>query len=425
MERVPFCVRIFVVRWYMLSGLMVGVAVFAGTVVLAFEDQGFARGADVSIELPRPSGPYAVGRKLFDWIDEHRPEPFEPRRPRELMVWIWYPAKPSSSTHAVEYVPGKWGHKSAKWKAFDMRIRSGSLLSSLFHSPISAMSVEHSHIHAVDNAPTASPEDTGFVRFPVLLFEPGLGNMPTDYTAILEDITSHGFIVVGIDPTYFAPVTVFLDGREVGQIPLWERGSQKLEQQFPIWVRDFRFVLDRLQSSPGTLGDLAQVGDFHRMGAMGHSYGGAAALAICAADPRIIAAADWDGTPRGSSSGWKPEKPIMLLQSDHGKPDRDRDSLRYFNISRTGFRVVIKHAAHRAFTDEVVFPLPGSMRKELVGRVSADEMVSYVGAYTRAFFEMFLCHQHSYLLCSVRSSQYIEVERRGTTSLCETAPLPQ
>ena len=44
--------------------------------------------------LPAPTGPYAVGRVGYDWVDETRAESLRNGADtrRELAVWIWYPA---------------------------------------------------------------------------------------------------------------------------------------------------------------------------------------------------------------------------------------------------------------------------------------------------------------------------------------------
>src|SRR5207247_9787550 len=42
--------------------------------------------------LSPPTGPYAVGRMEFDWIDQSRPDPFvSGKQNRELDVFVWYP----------------------------------------------------------------------------------------------------------------------------------------------------------------------------------------------------------------------------------------------------------------------------------------------------------------------------------------------
>jgi hypothetical protein len=46
------------------------------------------------VTLPAPTGPFAVGRALFDWVDDGTLDASSPApgSKRELLVWIWYPA---------------------------------------------------------------------------------------------------------------------------------------------------------------------------------------------------------------------------------------------------------------------------------------------------------------------------------------------
>ncbi len=46
------------------------------------------------IELPVPGGSYPVGRSTYEWTDASRFDPLSPHRgtPRQLAVWLWYPA---------------------------------------------------------------------------------------------------------------------------------------------------------------------------------------------------------------------------------------------------------------------------------------------------------------------------------------------
>jgi hypothetical protein len=50
------------------------------------------------IELPAPTGPFAVGREIGDWF---------PGTKRELLVWIWYPAAAGPSSAVDDYVPAR------------------------------------------------------------------------------------------------------------------------------------------------------------------------------------------------------------------------------------------------------------------------------------------------------------------------------
>src|SRR5947208_373580 len=61
--------------------------------------------------LPAPTGPYAVGRTQFDWVDPSRADTANPGGHREIVVWVWYPAalRPAVKPKPTEWMPGKWG----------------------------------------------------------------------------------------------------------------------------------------------------------------------------------------------------------------------------------------------------------------------------------------------------------------------------
>ncbi len=129
-----------------------------------------------------------------------------------------------------------------------------------------------------------------------------------------------------------------------------------LNQRFSIWVDDLRFTLRQL-TSQGKTGIWKNM-DTSTVGAFGHSYGGAAALAACDLEPKIAAALDWDGTPRGDTARRTITEPTMLLQSNHGPIDRDLGAARFYEAQRLCVRIMIETAHHRAFSDEVSYPLP-------------------------------------------------------------------
>ncbi|MEO6608175.1 MAG: hypothetical protein ABIN69_06870 [Aestuariivirga sp.] len=57
-------------------------------------------------EFPQPTGPYAIGTLVYDWVDESRPEILtsNPNDHREVMVQIWYPAKTGSPRPKMPYL---------------------------------------------------------------------------------------------------------------------------------------------------------------------------------------------------------------------------------------------------------------------------------------------------------------------------------
>jgi dienelactone hydrolase len=165
--------------------------------------------------------------------------------------------------------------------------------------------------------------------WPVLVFSHGLGVAGMNYAAIVQELASHGYVVLAIDH----PIGGFtLDPN--GQ--LLRPGSDSLHYpDRPIismvrdWAIDDALVLRRAatllrapSASPVRL-DL----DTTRAGVAGHSLGGAAALEACRAPSPFVACADMDGAPFGDVETRGVGKPILVLLSEpdrrHEPPPRD------------------------------------------------------------------------------------------------------
>jgi hypothetical protein len=60
--------------------------------------------------LPAPTGHHQVGRVSFDWVDPGRTEVYSsnPQDRRELVVFIWYPARPDPDAERAAYLPEPW-----------------------------------------------------------------------------------------------------------------------------------------------------------------------------------------------------------------------------------------------------------------------------------------------------------------------------
>ncbi len=130
-----------------------------------------------AIEVLAPTGSYAVGRMTLRWVDEAREESITPDRAdrRRLVVHLWYPAV-GDGARLAEYVP-------------DL-----TPLRRVIRGPeADAWSRVKPHVN--DHAPVATSKE----RFPVVLFSPGNQMLSALYSYVLEEIASHGYIVIGID----------------------------------------------------------------------------------------------------------------------------------------------------------------------------------------------------------------------------------
>ena len=266
------------------------------------------------VTLPTPTGPFAVGRTVYDWADDKTLDTLAPvpGTKRELLVWIWYPSAAGQPVAMDDYVP-------APLRAEVERDR-GALLGGLLTRDLSKV-----HSHSIRNA-DVSPQQPSY---PVVIMRAGASLEVWDYSTLAEDLASHGYIVVGFDAPYRSFTVVFPDGRVMRRIPennpelCLEKSGQERERcanrLLSAWTSDIAFVLDRLEqlNISDASGKFTGRLDMTRVGVFGHSFGGAAALQFCHEDPRCKAGIDVDGAPHGSVIQAGIDRPFMILLSDH------------------------------------------------------------------------------------------------------------
>lgn len=337
--------------------------------------------------LPAPTGAFAVGRTSFDWTDTARPALFSAndRTGRELVVWLWYPAAPAPGAPTAPYVPPQWA------KLRDAEHGAGAIL---FQASDSV------RVHAIADAPVAPQRP----QYPVLVLEPGMGRLPTDYTSLAEELASHGYIVAGITPTDSANTVVFPDGRAVRSV----RGAQ-IESSadkdagnrlVSVWGDDVTFTLDRLtalgrDATSGFAGKL----DLDHVGLLGHSFGGATALDVCQRERRCAAAIDLDGSPFGAVEQTGLGKPMMCILSEP-PTEGDLALLRHIAAAAplgSAYLLTIAGTRHFNFADDAVMMSPLRLFG-LLGPIDGARGLQITREYVRAFFDTFLLGSISPLL---------------------------
>ncbi|WP_064749564.1 alpha/beta hydrolase family protein [Lysobacter antibioticus] len=298
-------------------------------------------------ELPPPRGPYAVGSQVFRWADPRRGEAAtdDPNDRRNLIVQAWYPAA-AGGAPPPPYLDGL-----------------GRLPSRVSFIPSLAMQrFGRIDTHARRQAPplvSARP-------WPVVLFSPGYGASRGFYSGLLADLASRGFVVLAVDHPYEASVTELADGRLATQVERFlpdDPGQLRyMSLQLEVRADDLRGVLDRVESGAG-LGALSACLDRDRIAAIGHSFGGAAAVAAAMSDPRLRAAANLDGTLYGRTLRDRLEVPFLLLESDRRETGHSERYLRGAlalaqRLRAGGYRYQIAAANHYSFTDVPQFLAP-------------------------------------------------------------------
>ncbi|MDX3193949.1 alpha/beta hydrolase [Streptomyces sp. MN03-5084-2B] len=329
-----------------------------------------AASATVHSGLPRPTGAYAVGRDVLRLVDRHRTDPWVPEAgARQLMVSMYYPARRGTGRPA-SYMTRAEAQLLLERKAPDATA-SPEVISGL-------------PVHARTGARPAPG------RFPLVVLSPGLTLPRATLTSLAEDLTSHGYVVALVDHTYESSGTTFPDGRTLpcvicDQPP--EGGPAAIAVSR---ARDISFVLDQV-TGRHAVWRYAKLIDPDRIGMAGHSIGGAATATAMAADPRIRAGVNMDGTfyapvPATGLGG----RAFLLLgtRADHA-PGRDHTWDRDWP-SLDGWKrwLTIDGAQHGSFTDtpilENLLGVPDSTE------LPAQRAVEITRTYVTAFFDLHL-----------------------------------
>lgn len=342
----------------------VGILVLSGGCAIAGMLVWIAVEHRTEATLPEPTGPFAVGRAVYDWAAGDATDSLAPAGARrELLVWIWYPAG-SGGSGTSDYFPAPLR------AALDGT--GPPLLKLLTRDPSKV------HGHSRDAA-DVSP---GQPSYPVVVMRGGASAPVARYSTLAEDLASHGYFVVGFDAPYRTAVVAFPDGRVVAQLPannpeacLRLAGPDQArcaDRLLTAWTADIGFVLDELRRLNGAdaSGRFRGRLDLTRIGVFGHSFGGAAALQFCQQDPRCTAGIDIDGAPQGSVVQTGVGRPFMWLLSDHAR-HTDPESRRIMADIRSLYErlpadrralVMIRGANHFLFSDD------GALRSRILLR---------------------------------------------------------
>lgn len=369
------------------------------------------------VEFPQLTGEYAVGRLDYLWTDEGREEIYTDVEgdARVLQVWIWYPAEIAADSAPAPYVKES--------------------MDSLFQV-YTGMTSENVHNHAYAAA-SVFPSDSGY---PVLVYSPGNGSNAILSASLIEEVASHGYVIVGIDHTYNALLTTRPDGQVT---PRAESGQEEGDADFANRLADVTFVLDQLESLNASDPILTGSLDLTRIGLWGHSFGAKTTAEVCHLDDRCQAVFMSDVPLRGESAEVGVGKPIMVMNAeiisgaqlisevetlsgetfpegqvafltelfDQTNIDRDKTSALLLSLSHDAYRLDVAGTRHNSFTDVPLLSIidPGLL-VQIGGDASIDPVRNQhlITDYVLAFFDTYLKGQPSPLLDGA-SADYPEV----------------
>jgi hypothetical protein len=335
--------------------------------------------------LPKTTGPYGVGRTSFHLVDASRTDELGSRadHKREFVIFVWYPADSVAAGAPAEWLPAEWVPLETNGLLGRMLGRSSD--------PV-ARDIPGVMRSVVVNAHELSPIADSPRRFPLLLFGPGNMMFPTEYTSVLEEMASQGYIVIGYVPTGFVSAVSFPDGRVTR---VYARPS------FKLWTGDMEYAIDQAaawNAQPKSMffGRL----DMERVGVLGHSAGANAVAVLCSKDKRVRAGLVLDPgllLPKDATG-----LPFLELNAENAayirRHPNDPDITAminerrgFFERSKPGIMVTLAGTDHNSFTDMAVikaFDRPGD------GAMFIDT----TRAFVREFFGEFLLGRHADLI---------------------------
>jgi len=360
--------------------------------------------------LPTPTGRYSIGSQYI-LLKTNRDEVITSKvgDKRELMIKVWYPAIPKNEKKEFYLNKGNRIGFATKY--------------GLPKSTFNYLDYVKTHTYL---KPTVAKG-----KFPVLIFSHGYYSNASGYYAIIEEIVSHGYIVLNINHTYESTGSLFPNGeiklyntaydkehnnKKMAEM-VWnatenyKKATNPKEQYIAVedlirnyvaaditirWSKDISSVIDELEKwNASTF--LANHLDISRIGVFGHSQGGAAAGQSLLNDGRIKAGINIDGVQWGIMIDTMMTKPFALISSDWDATHPNLNAFAYQNGSSSDFYIAkILNSGHSNFMDIPLMINLSSINE--AGTINPKRAYKITTETILQFFEIYLFDKNSNLL---------------------------
>ncbi len=334
--------------------------------------------------LPAPTGPYQVGVTSLTLIDGAREEIFtsEPGDSRAVTVFVWYPADVPQGATPSPYMNGFVPEDSG------LEMVLGLCCADLQKPKDVASVVEwlnNLQRHAFQDVPISPTE----AAYPVVIYSNIVSGMPIIYSLHLEELASHGYIVIDVIHTFGYGIALSGNNVVVNGVPVeyaaFETNANK----------DILFVLDQLQllNSNNPENPFGGRLNLDQIGVVGGSSGGWPVIEAANVDKRIKAGISQEGDEAPIT--WKGSQPFMFMAGGgivHPQMQRDYD-----HAAGPAFFFQVNEFRHFDFLDEVLWHRlinnPG-----FFGTIEGTRTVKILRTYVVAFFDQYLKGQDQPLL---------------------------
>lgn len=378
--------------------------------------------------LPIPTGQWAVGTNQF-----LVPSGIDGESNRTLTVITWYPVTDTAGRARAPYL-----REEAALRA----------MAALGRNPAAAaLSAAPVVTHAWLDAPIASRG----TPFPVVVFSHGYLGMPSDYTALMEELASHGFAVFSIahsgesmarssgagaidllvgpdnrlkprpagvlgewsaEDSIATVVTTASDSARANAALRWYLARiPHSTDALARWVEDTRRVVDAIAQLPAARRGAGQRIDLTRLAAVGHSMGGVTSAAYCAVDTRCRAAINLDGSPQyGALIDHPSRAPTLMVYS--ARPGRVGVNDPIYGKGGAYTRAVVAGTLHLNFGDWQYWGVESRLAAAL-GTIPAERATLVVHRLVREYLGATLEGTPSPLLAGTDRLPELAVQRIG------------
>ncbi|KAI1073798.1 Alpha/Beta hydrolase protein [Whalleya microplaca] len=325
------------------------------------------------ISIPPPTGPYNVGIKKHAIPYLNREDPVAP-------------GSTSTSFLATIYYPTLEKPKNSQKRYLD------PVTASLYEGVLNIISGTLSSLTSdlVEEAPGLGNRSP----YPTLIFGPGAGGPPTECYAILSaELASHGYIVIGLDHPYEQPFVRYPNGTGIVGLPIiYDYPIPLILSIYELRLKETAILLDYLPTLESKLGIPTNT---TRIGAFGHSLGGAAAAGSMLDDSRVSSAINIDGTfwgtPAENTTAADVKGPVFLFGEQGHGPGGDV-SWQTFPLWQTGYwrQILVNGSLHLDFSDQTFWKTVAKLNSTSVGTIDGDRQVQIMRTFVKAFFDFSL-----------------------------------
>ncbi|MFO6423929.1 dienelactone hydrolase family protein [Motilimonas sp. KMU-193] len=348
------------------------------------------------VSMPKPDGKYQAGVTQFELGEGEN----------WIQVMAWYPGEATADAKFFPYMPQWLGQAIAKQQGLpEVLFTDDGISSSYLDIPVAAG------------------------QHPILIYNHGYGSTPMQSMTQFEQLASHGYIVLSLGHPGDSLVLKRLQGElihqtaqasieldettsntvmemgpywqqlarsenrqqwqqrlaEIEQLPLFERSNAR----FDYWVANNELLLDSLiDLQSGAVNSLLQSHlNLAKIGAYGHSFGGAVSVAVALKRPEVLAVLNMDGPQFRFEQDQVIDKPICFVYGDESEGlfasyQGINDTL-LKDVQAEHCSVTFKGANHNNFTDVnyitpmKYFGLIGEVDNQQMGKALNNLLLGY------------------------------------------------